>query len=76
MDQIYGGTRLQFDIKTMNEVALMGVVKHETIVKSFKKCSTSSVLDGTENDIFEESESPDISINDEYDSHKDFLGGL
>jgi hypothetical protein len=47
-------------------------VKHETFVKSFKKCSISSVLDGTKNGIFYES--PDSINNDEHDSPEDFLG--
>jgi hypothetical protein len=33
-------------------------VKHEAVVKSFKKCGISNALDGTKDDVlFEESES-------------------
>jgi hypothetical protein len=40
-------------------------VKHEKIVKSFKMCSISSTLDGTEDDApFEESEIPYSNMSD------------
>jgi hypothetical protein len=52
-------------------------VRHKTVVTSYKKCGTSNVLDGTEDDVlFEESESLyNKNSNNECDSNdKDFRG--
>jgi hypothetical protein len=50
-------------------------VKCETVMKSFKNCSVSNVLDGMKVTFYEESESPDSDIiNDEFgNSDVDFL---
>jgi hypothetical protein len=43
-------------------------VKHESIVKTFKKCSISSPLDCIDDDaLFEGSKSPNNNISDEKD---------
>jgi hypothetical protein len=50
-------------------------VKHETHMKSFKKCSISNAFDATEDDaLFEGSESPDSNMSYKCDSRdKDLL---